>query len=40
VPNNQALAGISMAVQGGIRIGNQLAELCNGEMIILGCSAN
>ena len=38
VPNNQSLAGMTMAVQGGVGIGNQLVELCNAEMIILGCS--
>jgi V8-like Glu-specific endopeptidase len=40
VPNNQGLAGITMAVQGGIRIGSQVVELCNAEMVILGCSAD
>jgi hypothetical protein len=40
VPNNQSLVGTTLAVQGGVGIGNQLVELCNAEMIILGCSGD
>ena len=39
VPNNQSLAGITMVAQGAVGVGNQLAQLCNAEVIILGCSA-
>jgi len=40
VPNNLALAGITMVVQGGVGSGAGIGQLCNAEVIILGCSTN